>query len=819
MNTRKFLNVLLTACLLLSTPGLDTNADELRLKWNLPPGSKDFLATDNAQRGAAYNPASDNVLVVSRTGETTVYVLSGADGSELYTLDNDPSIIKGGTFTLNLVGVADDGAVYAGNLSTSAANPNYKLYRWEDDSFNAFPIVAFGDDEGGDPGLSIPDADNAQRWGDSMDVRGSGRDTQILLASRSGTQASILTTTDGETFTPNAILIEGIPAGGIGLGVAFGKGNTFYGSTVNGPVYLIEYDLITGTGSVIGTYPNTIVSGGTAPLGSDPGSDYLAGLNVGTHQVTLFNISDAPNAPVFQAADSMPVSNANANGTGAVDVANQVLISLDTNNGLSVWEIVASDERLAPEIVTPPFSQSILETASVTFSVAVTGTPPFNYQWFKDGQAIAGANQSTLEFSKAAPKDAGFYHVEISNETGTATSDEVEFVVNPLIDSSKVKELWSLEPGSRSYLTTDNTQRGMTFNPATGNIIIASRSGGNHMVVLNGETGEELHEMDTDSSILVQGLFKLNMIASSDDGAVFAGNLTLNGSDTNTPYALYIWTNDSADAVPEIAFEGDPGDGIAERWGDSIDARGSGNERQVMIGSRSGSKAVVFTTQDGILFEPHLLEGTQGGIGLAFGKGDTFWTKAPGGSLNHYSFDLSSNTATLLHQYQAPGELPAAMVPIGFSPETGLLAGIEIATPDNLKIYDLSNPDQAPALIIEKLFPTDNANGNNVGAVSFGPNRLFALNTNNGLLAFELNLNAVDAQPAKLTQITLMPNTGITIQYEGTPNTEYVLEASSDFLSWTTVQTFNTNETGNGIVAENDARTQHDTRFYRIILP
>jgi len=159
------------------------------------------------------------------------------------------------------------------------------------------------------------------------------------------------------------------------------------------------------------------------------------------------------------------------------------------------------------------------------------------------------------------------------------------------------------------------------------------------------------------------------------------------------------------------------------------------------------------------------------------------------------------------------------MVPIGFSPETGLLAGIEIATPDNLKIYDLSNPDQAPALIIEKLFPTDNANGNNVGAVSFGPNRLFALNTNNGLLAFELNLNAVDAQPAKLTQITLMPNTGITIQYEGTPNTEYVLEASSDFLSWTTVQTFNTNETGNGIVAENDARTQHDTRFYRIILP
>ena len=819
MNTRKFLKSVTAAHLLLAGACITLPADELSLKWNLPPGSTSFLATDNAQRGAAYNPVSDNVLVVSRTEESAIYVLAGSDGSELYTLDNDPSIITGGTFILNMIGVAEDGAVYAGNLSTSATNPNYKLYRWDDDSFNAYPIVAFGGDTGGDPGLSDPDADNAQRWGDTMDVRGSGTDTQILLASRSGTQVSILTTSDGETFEPKVIDIEGIPAGGIGLGIAFGKENTFYGSTVNGPVYLIEYDVNAGTGNVIATYPYTIVSGGTAPIGSDSSSDYMAGLNVGTHQVTLYNISDAPNAPVFQASDTMPSSNGNANGTGAVDLANQVLIALDTNNGLSVWEVIKTDALLAPEIVTPPFSQTVLESATVNFSVAVTGTPPFSYQWFKNGQPIDDANQSTLSFPEATLDDGGIYHVEISNAAGTASSEEFEFQVNPLIESSKVKDLWTLEPGSRSYLTTDNTQRGMTYNPATGNVLIASRSRGNHLIVLDGETGDELHEMDTDASVLANGLFKLNMIAASWDGAVFAGNLTLDGSDTQNPYALYLWSNDQADTIPEVAYEGDPGNGTAERWGDSIDARGRENGREVIIGARSGAKAVVFTTSDGLQFEPHLLEGTQGGIGIAFGARDTFWTKSPGGTLNHYSFDLTQNTVSLLRQFQAPEEIPGAMVPIGVSPDLELLAGIDIATPDNLKIYDLSNPDQAPTLIIEKLFPTDNANGNNVGAVSFGPNRLYALNTNNGLMAFELNLDAVDVQPATLTHISLMPDSGITLQFEGTPNAEYVLEATRDFSSWSKIQTMNTDETGIGIATESDARIQHNSRFYRIVVP
>ena len=90
--------------------------------------------------------------------------------------------VTGGTFPLSLIGTAEDGAVYAGNLSTSAIFPNYKLYRWDNDAPETIPTLVFE----GDPGLSDPDADNAQRWGDTMDVRGAGQNTQILLGSRAG---------------------------------------------------------------------------------------------------------------------------------------------------------------------------------------------------------------------------------------------------------------------------------------------------------------------------------------------------------------------------------------------------------------------------------------------------------------------------------------------------------------------------------------------------------------------------------------------------------------------------------------------------------
>ena len=49
-----------------------------------------------------------------------------------------------------------------------------------------------------------------------------------------------------------------------------------------------------------------------------------------------------------------------------------------------------------------------------------------------------------------------------------------------------------LAPGSSSYLGTANNERGMAYNPATGNLVLVSRAGGNNVRILSGSTGAEI---------------------------------------------------------------------------------------------------------------------------------------------------------------------------------------------------------------------------------------------------------------------------------------------------------------------------------------
>ena len=156
-------------------------ADTLTSLWGIAPGDRTYLNTGNLERGVGYNRATGNALLVSRAGTPSVYVLRGSDGDDgsLQTglptvLRNtapdesgfDTNVVEGGTFTLNMVAAADDGAVYAGNLSTSTAAPNFRLYRLADDSPLTIPSVAFS----GHPGVTNL-VDNALKFAAGAQVK------------------------------------------------------------------------------------------------------------------------------------------------------------------------------------------------------------------------------------------------------------------------------------------------------------------------------------------------------------------------------------------------------------------------------------------------------------------------------------------------------------------------------------------------------------------------------------------------------------------------------------------------------------------------
>src|ERR1019366_710938 len=77
----------------------------------------------------------------------------------------------------------------------------------------------------------------------------------------------------------------------------------------------------------------------------------------------------------------------------------------------------------APAITAQPVGQTVTVGNTASFSVVATGTAPLNYQWQKNGTAIAGATASgyTTPATASADDDATFT-VTITDSDGAITS-------------------------------------------------------------------------------------------------------------------------------------------------------------------------------------------------------------------------------------------------------------------------------------------------------------------------------------------------------------------------------------------------------------
>lgn len=67
----------------------------------------------------------------------------------------------------------------------------------------------------------------------------------------------------------------------------------------------------------------------------------------------------------------------------------------------------------------------------VSFSVSASGTPPFTFQWMKDGVNIPNATAASFSIVSAQPADAGHYICQVTNQKGTSASGEYILSVKP----------------------------------------------------------------------------------------------------------------------------------------------------------------------------------------------------------------------------------------------------------------------------------------------------------------------------------------------------------------------------------------------------
>jgi hypothetical protein len=400
--------------------------------WNILPGDTNHFyitTTGGGERGLAYNPLTTNLLVLAHVPTNNLVALDPATGNQKYLMNVSASGMATTAAGINMVGVADDGKVYAGNVVADASSSStpYQLWQWADDGSNTVAVQLFG----GDPGYNTPAA--GLRWGDNIAVRGAGPNTQILIApgvdaNGLSTNVVLLTTPDGTTFNPIVIGVSGVTAGFAQNGLCFGPGtNTFWAKTKGQQLYLVQFDLTAQTGSVAFVYgPTNNVPSTFQFISTDPTQKWLAGvMSVASglpDNVRLYDVSKLTNDPVLADQELNPTSGANGfnNGLGVGSSAfgGNYLFTLDNPNGVRAFLInTNTGGGLAPFAVTsiaaPAGSAIVLSWSSVpghSYQVQAK-TSLLDAEWSNVGPAITATDVTTSATNSLAGPTQ-FYRIQ-----------------------------------------------------------------------------------------------------------------------------------------------------------------------------------------------------------------------------------------------------------------------------------------------------------------------------------------------------------------------------------------------------------------------
>ena len=448
---------------------------------------------------------------------------------------------------------------------------------------------------------------------------------------------------------------------------------------------------------------------------------------------------------------------------------------IDTNKGQTIPTSATAKVRLVsddtpPAIVTQPADQTLLEGGTITVSVGASGMLPLHFQWQSNSVDIPGATNSFYSSKPASTNQSGIYTVVITNSLGSVVSTTAVVTVNPLVRSEAMTTpAWSLAPGSRPYLTTDSGQRGLAFNPATESLLLATRTPSNAVIVLSPSDGSEQYVLGNDPSIITGGTLALNVVGASEDGHVFAANVAQNAE----PFRIYHWASDEANFPPALAFSSSATSLGATRYGDTFDVRGQAgnNTLQILAGSRQSNNVVIFTTADGggtlqskVIKVPDAVSGAFG-LSVSFAQENTFWAKGDSATaLRLVQFDLANGTGTVLRTYTS-ASFPLGATIMAVNTNLNALAAVSLENPDNLRLYDISDLGNGPRLVDQELFPTDNENLFGTGAVDFGIGRVYALDSNNGLISYTLGTIPPPRTPGR---INISRNGGnVTLTWDG----------------------------------------------------
>jgi hypothetical protein len=320
---------------------------------------------------------------------------------------------------------------------------------------------------------------------------------------------------------------------------------------------------------------------------------------------------------------------------------------------------------------------------------------------------------------------------------------------NVVAEQLELELAWALAPGSRPYLTSGGSlQPSMAYNPKTGHLLLVDLSDyrlnyPNALVgihIIDSRDGADLGTMDTYSTDF--GLpWPIHYISVADDGSIYAtGDLGMD-TDRNPQRYIYRWENEESPQT--IVFYSDPADGDRQAGnGTTFVARGSGAATEIWMCSRDGKNIVIFRPDSDGLLTPQKVDldqsiisgGDNGMSGFAFSGNDTFWLSGVY-TLAQYEFDLGSGAAHLLQAFKTGPTHFGLRLILGSDQRRGVFAAMP-SSDRPVSLFAITERTNVPVFLDIKPFPSSYFSTG--GSLQFSNNRLFVLQTDNGIAAYDV---------------------------------------------------------------------------------
>ena len=333
--------------------------------------------------------------------------------------------------------------------------------------------------------------------------------------------------------------------------------------------------------------------------------------------------------------------------------------------------------------------------------------------------------------------------------------------------------------------------RGLAVDPVSGNVLLVDTHTGQNgsqtnvansgIYILDPDSGNIMSSLTTNITTLNSlaltnlpgGIGVFSSAGVADDGVVYVAN-QVNAANSANAFRIWRWptanpSNPGFTNVPSIAFSSTLG--LAERVGETIAVRGAGTNTQIIISSASttfGTNLWLFTTANGTNFVQHrfFVPGVTNASfndGIAFGPGNTFWTKQVGQPFYYLAFDgasivhdvASTNACTVIAKYtpSSANDPLLNISAIAVDNVNHVLAGMEeiggTATGGHGKvwIFRISDPtNHAPSVLANRVYISNfQKTTAPMGYLAFRNNRLYANASNNGLLVNTVDSAALSA--------------------------------------------------------------------------